>query len=46
MLSGLLVCVPCILIVKRLLRLNESVLDAYTFVLPFGNVPSANRMLS
>ena len=36
MLSGLLVCVPCILIVKRLVRLNESVLDAYAFVLPAG----------
>jgi prolipoprotein diacylglyceryltransferase len=36
MLSGLFVCVPCILIVKRLLRLNESVLDAYAFVLPAG----------
>ena len=34
MLSGLFVCVPCILIVKRLLRLNESVLDAYAFVFP------------
>ena len=36
MLGGLLVCVPCILIVKRLVRLSESVLDAYAFVLPVG----------
>jgi prolipoprotein diacylglyceryltransferase len=36
MLGGLLVCVPSILIVKRLLRLNESVLDAYALVLPVG----------
>jgi prolipoprotein diacylglyceryltransferase len=36
MLGGLLFCVPCILIVKRLVRLNESVLDAYAFVLPAG----------
>lgn len=36
MLGGLLFCVPSILLVKRLLRLEESVLDAYAFVLPVG----------
>jgi prolipoprotein diacylglyceryltransferase len=36
MLGGLAFCVPCILVAKRLVHLNESVLDAYAFVLPVG----------
>lgn len=36
MLGGLVLSVPCILLAKRLVHLNESVLDAYAFVLPVG----------
>jgi prolipoprotein diacylglyceryltransferase len=36
MLGGLLFCVPAIFVARRLVGLEDSILDAYAFVLPLG----------